>query len=123
MTQKDMGRYRKALVEKQAELSAGLQSRDDIVIERSADQADEIQRAMERELVIRSLDGKANVLRSVTAALERIADGTYGVCLECEEDINPKRLAAVPWTPLCISCQEAADAEARANHALSFRAA
>jgi len=31
------------------------------------------------------------------------------VCLHCEEDISPKRLAAVPWTAFCIQCQEMAD--------------
>ena len=34
---------------------------------------------------------------------------SYGVCLHCEEDISPKRLAAVPWTAYCIQCQELAD--------------
>jgi DnaK suppressor protein len=31
------------------------------------------------------------------------------VCLHCEEDISPKRVAAVPWTAFCIQCQEIAD--------------
>jgi DnaK suppressor protein len=97
------------LADKQAELVAGLRSRDEIAIERSADQADEIQGALDREMVIRSLDSKALILRSVTAAIRRIDGGAFGVCIECEEEINPKRLAAVPWTPLCITCQEAAD--------------
>ena len=42
-------------------------------------------------------------------ALARIDDGSFGVCLHCEEDINPKRLNAVPWAPYCITCQEMAD--------------
>ena len=42
-------------------------------------------------------------------ALVRIADGSYGVCMHCEEDIKIKRLDAVPWTKYCIKCQEAAD--------------
>lgn len=124
MMQREMGKYRKTLAEKRAELSAGLQSRDEIAIERSADQADEIQRAIERELVIRNLDSKAHLLRNVTAALRRIDEGTFGVCLECEEEINAKRLAAVPWSPLCIGCQEAADREQRDRQTLAgFRAA
>jgi len=39
----------------------------------------------------------------------RIAAGSYGVCMHCEEDIKIKRLDAVPWTKYCIKCQEAAD--------------
>lgn len=124
MMQREMGKYRKTLADKQAELSAGLRSRDEIAIERSADQADEIQRALERELVIRNLDSRAHLLRNVTAALRRIDDGTFGVCVECEEEINPKRIAAVPWTALCIKCQELADREQRDQQALAgFRAA
>ncbi|MGE5645310.1 MAG: TraR/DksA family transcriptional regulator [Acidobacteriota bacterium] len=123
MTQRDMAAYKKMLAAKRAELSAGLLSREEIAVERSADQADEIQRALERELVIRNLDSRAHLLRNVEAALERIEDGSYGVCLECEEEINPKRLAAVPWTALCIDCQERADREQAAQQSLAYKAA
>ena len=68
-----------------------------------------MQLASERELAIRSLDRDSQLLRKVRTALARIADGSYGVCLHCEEEINPKRLAAVPWTAYCIQCQEASD--------------
>jgi DnaK suppressor protein len=43
-------------------------------------------------------------LRQVNAALERVADGDYGVCLECDGDINPKRLEIDPVATLCIDC-------------------
>jgi DnaK suppressor protein len=68
-----------------------------------------VQNATERELAIRSLDRDSNLLRKVRAALRRIEEGSFGVCLHCEEDISPKRLAAVPWTTFCIQCQEIAD--------------
>jgi DnaK suppressor protein len=68
-----------------------------------------VQHAAERELAIRNLDRESQLLRNVRAALRRIDEGTFGVCLHCEEDISPKRLAAVPWTPFCIGCQEMAD--------------
>jgi DnaK suppressor protein len=68
-----------------------------------------VQHAAERELAIRNLDRESNLLRNVRAALRRIDEGTFGVCLHCEEDISPKRLAAVPWTAFCIQCQEIAD--------------
>ncbi len=42
-------------------------------------------------------------------ARSRIAKGTYGVCLHCEEDISPKRVNAVPWASFCIKCQEQVD--------------
>lgn len=47
------------------------------------------------------------LLREIGDALQRIEQGTYGVCLECEEPISVKRLEAVPWARYCVSCQEA----------------
>jgi DnaK suppressor protein len=58
-----------------------------------------------------NLERNSNRLREVQDALCRIDAGTFGVCVGCEEDINPKRLGAVPWAPRCIVCQEAADRE------------
>jgi len=109
MTQTELNKYKAMLEAKQAELSAGLRNREDIAIEKTPDAIDEVQLAGERELAIRNLDRESNLLRSVKGALVRVADGSYGVCMHCEEDIKPKRLDAVPWTKYCIKCQEAAD--------------
>ena len=45
----------------------------------------------------------------ITATLQRIADGTYGRCEECDERIPPARLKAVPTATLCVRCQTAAE--------------
>src|SRR5580698_2093351 len=109
MNQTEMNKYRAILEAKKAELSAGLRNREDIAIEKTPDALDEVQLAGERELAIRNLDREASLLRNVRAALSRINDGSYGVCMHCEEDIKPKRLEAVPWAGFCIRCQEARD--------------
>jgi DnaK suppressor protein len=109
MNQTELKKYKAILEAKAAELSAGLRNRDEIAIEKTPDAIDEVQLAGERELAIRNLDRESNLLRNVKGALGRINDGSYGVCLHCEEDIKPKRLDAVPWTKYCIKCQEAAD--------------
>ncbi len=109
MNQTELNKYRAVLEAKQAELSAGLRNREDIAIEKTPDALDEVQLAGERELAIRNLDRESNLLRNVKSALARINDGSYGVCMHCEEDIKPKRLEAVPWAKFCIKCQEAAD--------------
>jgi DnaK suppressor protein len=109
MTKSELNKYRNVLEAKQAELVQLVRNRDGIAIEKSADALDEVQYATERELAIRILDRDSNLLRKVRAALRRIEDGSFGVCLHCEEEINPKRLAAVPWTTFCIQCQEIAD--------------
>ena len=109
MTQTEINKYKAMLEAKQAELSVGLRNRDDIAIEKTPDAIDEVQLAGERELAIRNLDRESNLLRNVKGALVRVADGSYGICMHCEEDIKIKRLDAVPWTKYCIKCQEAAD--------------
>jgi DnaK suppressor protein len=109
MTKSELNKYRNALEAKQAELEQLVRNRDGIAIEKSPDALDEVQYATERELAIRNLDRESNLLRNVRGALRRIEEGDFGVCLHCEEDISPKRLVAVPWTPFCIQCQELAD--------------
>jgi DnaK suppressor protein len=106
-------RVQEILERKQAELMEVLRNRDGITIEKSADQMDEIQYATERELAIRNVDRDSKLLRQVKAALIRIQTGHFGTCVDCEEAISPKRLAAVPWAMRCIECQEVSDRDRR----------
>jgi DnaK suppressor protein len=115
MTKTELNKYRNILEAKQAELEHVIRNREAITIEKSPDALDEVQHAAERELAIRNLDRESQLLRNVRAALRRIDEGIYGVCLHCEEDISPKRLNAVPWAPYCIQCQEAIDRSREEN--------
>lgn len=109
MTKVEVKKYKEILEAKRRELEGNVRNREGIVIEKTPDALDEVQHAGERELAIRNLDRETNLLRNVRGALARIEDGSFGVCMHCEEDINPKRLNAVPWAPYCITCQEMAD--------------
>jgi DnaK suppressor protein len=109
MTKFELNKYQDVLEAKQAELVRLVRNREGIAIEKSPDAFDEVQHATEREMAIRTLDRESILLRNVRAARRRIEDGSFGVCLHCEEDISPKRLAAVPWTAFCLQCQELAD--------------
>jgi DnaK suppressor protein len=109
MTKNEQNRFRETLSVKVAELERFTPHREGITIERSADQLDEIQAASQRALAVCNLDREFNQLRNARAALRRIEEGSFGVCQECDGDIQPKRLAAVPWAPYCIRCQEAID--------------
>lgn len=109
MSKSELEKFRRTLEAKKAEIAASLSNRDQIAIEKAADAIDEVQLAGERELAIRNLDRESILFRQVRGALARIADGSYGTCMHCDEEINPKRLNAVPWTAFCIRCQEAAD--------------
>jgi DnaK suppressor protein len=109
MTHDELTRFHTALNEKQAELAQALRRRDGITIERAPDSLDQVQLAAERDLATRGLERETALLHNVRSALDRIADGSYGTCMECEEEIRPKRLQAMPWATLCIACQEHAD--------------
>src|ERR1700684_4122444 len=109
MIKSELNKYRNVLEAKQSELVQLVRNREGIASKKSADALDEVQYATERELAIRSLDRDSNLLRNVRAALDRIEEGSFGVCLHCDENISPKRLAAVPSTAFCIVCQELAD--------------
>ena len=109
MTKVEIKKYKEILETRRRELEGNVRNREGIVIEKTPDALDEVQHAGERELAIRTLDRETKLLRTVRGALARINDGSFGVCLHCEEDINPKRLNAVPWAPYCITCQEMAD--------------
>jgi DnaK suppressor protein len=109
MTKNELNRFRAVLTAKVAELERFNRHRDGITIERSADQLDEIQAASQRAIAVCNFDRGCNELRDARAALRRIEEGSFGTCQECDEDIHPKRLAAVPWAAFCIQCQEAVD--------------
>ncbi len=109
MLKTDMMHFKQILETKQAELARVLRNREAIAIEKSADALDEVQHAAERELAIRNLDRESGLLRQVKGSLQRIKDGSYGTCAHCEEEINAKRLAAVPWAQYCVHCQEIVD--------------
>ena len=102
-------KYRKMLEAKRTELSGALRNRGDIAVQKTPDLLEEVQLAADRDMVIHNLHRESGLLRQVKAALARIADGSYGVCQHCEEEIRPKRLEAVPWAAYCVRCQEAVD--------------
>lgn len=55
--------------------------------------------------VLDGLEGAAMAeVAEIRAALDRLAAGTYGICETCEEEIGPKRLAALPHARLCVDC-------------------
>ncbi len=114
-------KYKRMLEQKEEEIGARLLRREGIAVEKEPDAIDNLALAAERESAVRELDRETALLHDIRAALRRIDDGEYGICLNCGEDINPKRLAAVPWAPLCIRCQEAADGVRRSRPQSEYR--
>jgi DnaK suppressor protein len=112
---------KQVLKSKMRESAATTSLRDSIRIHRVADPVDMTQEALEREMAMDNLDRETALIRRIRAAMERIDEGSYGMCLECEEPISPKRLNAIPWAERCIICQEWAD-RAGANRKIEIDA-
>ena len=111
MTHNDIATFRSLLLAKQAELLGKSRQREDIWIVPSNEQIETVQLAGEREFAVRTLERESKTLMQVGDALRRIDDGEFGACIECDEAISAKRLAAVPWAACCLRCQELRDAK------------
>ena len=111
----DVKKFQRLLETSVTELNHSTRQRDAIRIVECADELERIQGANERELAGRSLQLVSTKQRQVQAALRRISEGTFGICLECDEPISSARLNAMPWAMLCIRCQEAKDCDCGAT--------
>jgi len=70
------------------------------------DVADRAANSYTKEFLFSQSSNERQILNMVEGALGRIREGSFGECISCGEEINPKRLEAVPWTRHCIACQE-----------------
>lgn len=102
MTVSELDRFR-------AILTANVAEYDAIAVERFAHQLEEIQAASERAIAVCNLDRHLTQLQNARAALRQIQDSSFGTCHQCDQDIHPKRLAAVPWAGFSVRCHGAAD--------------
>jgi DnaK suppressor protein len=118
MSAKTSNGFRKMLEAKRDELLSNTADRDEIRIEHAAEEFDRLQQQLNREVAIRNLDRESALLKQVHAALARVEDETFGICLRCDEPIPEKRLKAVPWAAYCVPCQEIVDRQS-ANGSLA----
>src|ERR1051326_2513472 len=84
---------------------------EEIKLEKTKDEYDLATISHERELLYNLHESDFVRLRFIQKAVKALDNGQYGECAGCGEDINEKRLNAVPWATMCIRCQEAAEAE------------
>lgn len=70
-----------------------------------ADPADRATMESDRAFTLRIRDRERKLIKKIRAALQRLDDGTFGICEECGEDIGVPRLKARPVTKLCINCK------------------
>ena len=122
MTTAELKTFEIVLQTRASELARSLAERNQILIERSANAFDGSLLAADRESSAQALAEIFQVLRQVESARDRIRDGTYGICVRCEEEIPLRRLQAIPWAAFCLWCQERAE-EGRAYRPMLARSA
>ena len=65
----------------------------------------------EQEFTLSLMENEEDTLEQIEAALERIEDRVYGLCVECGSKIPKTRLNAIPYTPYCIKCATRIESE------------
>ena len=81
------------------------QEKRSLDVDSTQDSADRCVISMTKESLFERSSQRRTVLRLIEAALKRIADGSFGICIGCGDDIQSQRLEALPWTQFCLRCQ------------------
>jgi len=110
MDKKRLEYYRKKLEAKREELvkvisrteQEGRAADDDPTV----DLADKAANSYTKEFLFGQTDHDRVILQLVEEALGRVRTTNFGLCVHCEDEVQQKRLEAVPWARHCISCQE-----------------
>ena|ERR1051326_1710061 len=89
---------------------------EELRLENAEDEGDLASISHERELFYNLHESDFARLRFVERVIKAIDRGQYGGCICCGQNINRKRLAAIPWATKCIRCQEETEAEHTYSH-------
>jgi DnaK suppressor protein len=111
MEKKKLEQFKSRLEQRKQELRKAMvrtvqDGRDADIDAAAADIADRAASSYTKEFLFHQSNNDRQLLQMVEGALVRIQEGTFGQCISCGNEINPKRLEAVPWTRYCIDCQE-----------------
>ena len=110
MDEKRLARFRKSLLEEKQRImnnsKNALQNEIQLSQDDMPDETDLAASEINQNLVFKLRDRERLLLSKIDAALERMNEGTFGICEDCEEPIEPKRLDARPVSTLCLSCKE-----------------
>src|SRR5512135_2924758 len=110
MDKKKVEYFKKKLEERQHQLRRNVSRTEQdgraSDLDTAQDIADRAASSYNKEFLFHQSNSERQLLQMVQGALSRIREGTFGQCISCGNEINPKRLDAVPWTRHCIACQE-----------------
>lgn len=116
MTKRELAKFRKSVLAAREALTDKVQKTEDYGREADADGgardlADKASSSYTKELMFSMSNADRQLLQVMDDALARLDNGDYGECQNCGERIGKKRLEAVPWAILCISCKELEEQE------------
>ncbi len=110
MDKKKVEAFKKRLEDRQRELRSNVSRNEQdgraADLDTAQDIADRASSSYQKEFLFHQSSNERQLLQMVEGALSRIREGTFGECISCGNEINAKRLEAVPWTRYCIACQE-----------------
>jgi RNA polymerase-binding transcription factor len=110
MDQKRLKAFRERLLQKKQEILETYKKNKSYGMEADGegtqDIADKAANSYTKEFLFSLSNAERVLVKQVDDALSRIDDRRFGVCASCEEEMNQKRLEAVPWARLCIACQQ-----------------
>ena len=110
MDKKKVEAFKKRLEDRQRELRSNVSRNEQdgrsADLDTAQDIADRASSSYQKEFLFHQSNSDRQLLQMVEGALSRIREGTFGECISCGNEINIKRLEAVPWTRYCIECQE-----------------
>jgi RNA polymerase-binding transcription factor len=110
MDKKRLDYYKKKLVTRREELVRGIartqQEGREADEDPTVDLADKAANSYTKEFLFGQTHNDRTLLQLVDDALNRIKENTFGECISCHQELQQKRLEAVPWTRYCIACQE-----------------
>ena len=115
MNRKELEAYRSRLLERRHEiihkLSEFRNESKEVETDVAQDLADKAESSYTKEFLLSLSDAERDELFQIDAALRRIEKGEFGHCQMCQKEISKKRLNVLPWTSMCIECQEKAETE------------
>ena len=108
MTQVQTANFKRIIETKRRELVSAIHSQTAglAVGESEHDPIDQMQSMSLREAHATRLGQLSQTLAEVDQALHAVADGSYGLCMDCDEPISLRRLEIIPWASYCVRCQE-----------------
>lgn len=117
MSRKELGEFKAILLHRRRILIGDVQGLEGEAMKKGADAAGDLSTlpmhladlgtdSFEQDISLGLMENKSGAIREIEEALERIKEGTFGLCEGCRKRIPKERLRAIPYTRLCVQCKK-----------------